>query len=296
MGRRWRAKWPLVFTALTAWLGLLIFMYPSVASWVSQYSQSQLIENYSSQVQKGVSPSAAEQLKSAREYNKALQAGALLAPNANIPQGEGRSNDQSMDYWKMLQADSTGIMARLRIPSINVDLPIYHGTSDATLEVGAGHLEGTSLPVGGEGTHSVLTAHRGLAHATMFSNLDKVHEGDTFSIEVMGEVLTYQVVSTTVVDPDQTESLRQVPGQDLVTLVTCTPLGINTQRILVTAQRVLPTPQEDLSVIGEQPDIPGFPWWMLILGGGTSAGGFFIWYSGRPVFGTRQKKAKHSIQ
>lgn len=271
-------------------------MYPSVASWVSQYSQSQLIENYSSQVQKGVSPSAAEQLKSAREYNKALQAGALLAPNANIPQGEGRSNDQSMDYWKMLQADSTGIMARLRIPSINVDLPIYHGTSDATLEVGAGHLEGTSLPVGGEGTHSVLTAHRGLAHATMFSNLDKVHEGDTFSIEVMGEVLTYQVVSTTVVDPDQTESLRQVPGQDLVTLVTCTPLGINTQRILVTAQRVLPTPQEDLSVIGEQPDIPGFPWWMLILGGGTSAGGFFIWYSGRPVFGTRQKKAKHSIQ
>ncbi|GAA0202278.1 class C sortase [Glutamicibacter creatinolyticus] len=281
MRRRWRPRWPLLIPATIAWLGLLIFMYPSTASWVSQYNQSQLIGSYSAQVEEGLDPAAPQQLEQARKYNEALNSGALLGANTNLPTGEGTSDDESLDYWSMLRAKGADVMARLRIPAIDVDLPIYHGTSDATLDMGVGHLEGTSLPVGGAGTHSVLTAHRGLAHATMFSNLDQVKVGDTFSIEVLGEVLTYRVANTTVVDPDQTESLRQAPGKDLVTLVTCTPLGINTQRILVTAERMLPTPQEDLDALGQRPDIPGFPWWTLVIGGGTLTAGTFIWSSGR---------------
>jgi sortase A len=173
-------------------------------------------------------------------------------------------------------------MARLRIPAIDVDLPIYHGTSDATLLKGVGHLEGTSLPVGGEGTHSVLTGHRGLASATLFTNLDKVKEGDTFTIEVLDQVLTYQVIRTQVVDPSDTASLRATAGEDLVTLVTCTPLGINSQRILVTGERITPTPQEDLDAAGSVPDIPGFPWWAAGLAAGVVLVGVFVWRAGYP--------------
>ena len=137
-------------------------------------------------------------------------------------------------YWEMLNTNPDGIMARLSVPSIDVDLPIYHGTSDAVLEHGVGHLQGTSLPVGGVDTHSVLTAHTGLAKATLFSNLKDVEIGDTFTISVFGEVLTYEVVETQTILPAETGSLIIQGDRDIVTLVTCTPLGINTHRYLVT--------------------------------------------------------------
>ena len=143
-----------------------------------------------------------------------------------------------------------------------------------------GHLEGTSLPVGGVGTRAVITGHRGLANATMFTNLDKVGEGDTFTIEVFGEVLTYRVAQTKVVEPEQTEELRADPDRDLVTLVTCTPLGINTHRILVTGERI-PTPDQDTAP-GERPDVPRFPWWAVALGIGVVLDAIYVWRAGYP--------------
>ncbi|GAB3815921.1 hypothetical protein GCM10028820_14310 [Tessaracoccus terricola] len=158
---------------------------------------------------------------------------------------------------------------------------VYHGTSDETLMMGVGHLEGTALPVGGVGMHSVLTAHRGLASATMFDRLNELGIGDEFSIEVFGEVLSYQVRATQVVQPEDTETLFPEVGSDLVTLVTCTPLGVNSHRILVTAERVTPTPQVVLDSAGAVPVVP-FPWWAVILAGGIVLVAGYLLVTRRP--------------
>jgi LPXTG-site transpeptidase (sortase) family protein len=273
----------LAFVAgLAAWLGMCVALYPTVASWFSQYYQSKVVTTYATEVAAGLNPAAAEQLAEAHEYNDALNVGALLEAGHRLPTGEGTSGNDSLDYNAILTTDQTGMMARIKISSIDVDLPVYHGTSDERLARGIGHLEGTSLPVGGVGTHAVLTGHRGLATATLFTNLNKVKIGDTFTIEVLDQVLTYQVFDTKVVDPDQTESLQPVEGKDLVTLVTCTPLGINSQRILVTGERITPTPQEDVDAASAPPEIPGFPWWAVAMVGGTVLVGVYIWHSGYP--------------
>lgn len=279
--RRWRLSVFSLIPAVLALAGMSIFSYPTVAAWVSQYNQSQVVSDYQAQIDRAV-PGAAEQLAAAHAYNDALSMGALLEANTNVPTGAGISGDESLDYNSILSANAAGLMARLRIPGIDLDLPIYHGTSDAVLLAGLGHLQGTSLPVGGEGTRSVITGHRGLAEATMFTHLDKVAIGDTFTIEVFGEVLSYRVVERKVVEPNETEALRAEPGRDLVTLVTCTPLGINTHRILVTGERITPTPAEDLNAAGSAPDVPHFPWWALWLTGGTLLIALYLWRAGYP--------------
>ncbi|PKI90332.1 class C sortase [Actinomycetales bacterium SN12] len=274
---------------------MLVVLYPEASSWFSQYNQSALIESYDEQLEDdGLDPTAAELLAEARSYNEALNAGALLEENERLPTGDGSSSDGSLEYERMLRTPRSDLMARLRIPDIDVDLPVYHGTSDDTLDRGVGHLEGTSLPVGGEGTHSVLTAHRGLAHATMFTNLDRVETGDVFSIEVLGEVLSYRVVRTVVVEPDESEALRPVVGQDLVTLVTCTPLGINTQRILVTGERILPTPESEIDAMGAKPDLPRFSWWAVIAVCGTLLVIGYLYIAGLPPRRRQEKPAEQA--
>jgi|GEM_PF-50035 len=286
----WKFSWLSLVPALIALLGMLVLAYPTAASWIAQYNQSKVISNYSDSVN-SADPSAQEQLRLAHEYNDALRAGAILEANSNVPTGSGSSEDESLDYNSMLRANSTGLMARLRIPAIDLDLPVYHGTSDQTLLKGVGHLEGTSLPVGGESTRAVLTGHRGLAQATMFTNLDRLKVGDTFTIEVFDEVLTYRIYDKKVVEPTETEALRVEEGRDLVTLVTCTPLGINTHRILVTGERVYPTPQEDLDAAGKTPEIPRFPWWAVALLLGFVLIGVYIWRSGYPAKPRKKKRA-----
>lgn len=175
---------------------------------------------------------------------------------------------------------------------IDLDLPVYHGTEDATLLKGLGHLRGTSLPVGGKGTRSVITGHRGLASAEMFTRLDEVGKGDTFTIEVFDEILTYKVVDKIVVNPDETKKIAAVPGKDLMTLITCTPLGINTQRILVTGERVVPTPAADKALRGKKPDVPRFPWWIVACFGSLCIVGGYIWWAGLPV--KKKKKTEKS--
>lgn len=282
--RGWKPPALAVVAGLVAWLGMCVLLYPMAAGWVSQYNQSKVVTTYDSHAQSDkLVPSAVQQLADAHRYNEALTAGAELEANHRLPTGQGSGGDANLDYNQLLRTDDSGVMGRIKIPTIDVDLPIYHGTADETLLKGIGHLEGTSLPVGGANTHAVLTGHRGLANAVMFTNLDKVKVGDTFTVTVLTQTLTYKVTSTTVVDPDQTQTLRPVAGKDLVTLVTCTPLGINSQRILVTGERVEPTPASDIAAAHKRPDVPRFPWWAVIFLAGTAVVGVYIWFSGRPA-------------
>lgn len=284
MHRTWRLRLRALIPAVLVMSGLVVFLYPSIAGWFSQSDQSRLINQSVQEISSGdLSPSVSQQLAAAHAYNDALSSGALLEAHHRLPTGAGVSTDprESLNYNKLL-VEPSGVMARLRIPSINLDLPIYHGTSTDTLSKGVGHLEGTSLPVGGKGTHAVLTGHRGLATATLFTHLDKVRRGDTFTIGVLGQVLTYKVFDIAVVDPSDTASLKADPTRDLVTLVTCTPLGINSQRILVTGERVTPTPARDRADAARKSDLPGFPWWAVVLGAGVLGAMAFVWRSGYP--------------
>ncbi|QPK80747.1 class C sortase [Schaalia sp. ZJ405] len=247
--------------------GTGLILYPTIASWKSQWNQSQVVDAYAHLVDH-VEPDRIDQIREARKYNDLLASGAVLGSNEHVPQGSGvvdtDANPDVLPYDQQLKAGDTGLMGRIRIPSIDVDLPIYHGTSEQTLLIGAGHLEGTSLPVGGDSTRTVITAHRGLPESTLFNNLDKVKKGDTFTLEVFGEVLTYRVFSMKVVQPEDSEEVLVERGRDLATLITCTPLGVNSHRILVTGERIIPTPQADLNKAGQNSELPRFPWWIPI--------------------------------
>ncbi|MFP3466791.1 class C sortase [Leifsonia sp. SIMBA_070] len=289
--RRWRPNFLLVLTTVLALLGATVLTYSPAASWLSAYNQSLVIKHYADAIKK-VKPTASEQLAEAHRYNSDLSAGAVLEANTNVPTGDGKSSERGQktyDYWKLLNTPN-GAMSRIQIPKIGVDLPIYHGTSDAALLKGAGHLQGTSLPVGGTSTHSVITAHRGLADATMFTNLNQVKVGDRFTLTTFGEVITYQVFDTRVVEPEDTTRLRQEAGKDLVTLVTCTPLGINTHRILVTGKRILPTPPKDVDAAKNTDASLQFPWWAVIYLGALILIGVYTWWAGR----TRPVLYKHA--
>lgn len=278
--RSWRFPKGAFALSLVALIGVMLAIYPGVAAWLSQYYQSQLIVDVAESQQQSGQPDFATQLEEARDYNDLLVSGALLEPGSNKPSADAyQVGDYS--YRSLLAATPEGVMGRLRIPAIEVDLPIYHGTDDETLTKGVGHLEGTSLPVGGVSQRSVLTAHRGLPEATLFDNLDQVKVGDTFTVEVFGEVLTYRVRDTQVIQPEDTDTLRAVADEDLVTLVTCTPLGINTHRILVTGERVTPTPIADIERAGQRPDIPGFPWWAVGIGATLLVLTAYVWNAGR---------------
>lgn len=278
--RRWKLSFLALFTVLLIIAGTSAASYPTIANWFSEYASSKVLKNYVKE-EKHVVPSYVEQLAQAHAYNDALDAGAIvLKAGDRKPSSSGGESGSGLDYDKMLSADDEGTMGWLTIPKIHVNLPIYHGTSDAVLEKGVGHLEGTSLPVGGPSTRAVLSAHRGLAKATLFTHLDKVGVGDRFTVNVLGETMTYQVITTQVVDPSDTEALRIERGKDLVTLVTCTPLGINTSRILVTGQRVYPTPKADIAAAKQAPRIPPFPWWAVWMSATVAVSAVYVWRMG----------------
>ncbi|WP_217135025.1 class C sortase [Leucobacter chinensis] len=296
--RRWAFSWFNTSIAVLMLGGLVLLLYPTSAAWVSQQNQSNIVFDQTRANSEKAQAEIDEAFAQAHEYNRALDSGALLEGGMNIAEGTGSSLPgvvSKHDYWNLLVPSTQGPLARLRVPSIKLDLPVYHGTSDATLLKGIGHLEGTSLPIGGEGTRSVLTGHRGLANASMFTHLDRVAEGDRFTVEVLDKVFTYEVIDIKVVAPHETEEIRAVKGADLMTLVTCTPLGINTHRILVTGERVSPTPQSDLDAAGARPDVPGFPWWIVIVVVATSAIMVWYWRAGYPPLPKESGRAKGSL-
>lgn len=210
-------------------IGLSLLLYPSLSNYWNSFHASRAVASYSEEVANLDEEGYRKMLEVAKEYNQTLL-------------GRGNrytlSEEQKMEYNDILNIGGTGIMGYIEIESLAVSLPIYHGTDDAVLQIGVGHLDWTSLPVGGEGTHCVISGHRGLPSAKLFTNLDKMSVGDTFVLRVLDEVLTYEVDQILIVEPDDTESLQIEQGKDLCTLVTCTPYGINTHRLLVRGHRV----------------------------------------------------------
>lgn len=264
-----KIPWPNIIASLLILAGMTVFLYPHTASWFSQREQSRVTEKAMATMMQPPNSDAAyraRQIELAHQYNDALASGAVLNAGANIAVGEGISSNGELIYDELLAVGDEGFMGRLRYESLGIDLPVYHGTEEETLERGVGHLEGTSLPVGGVGTRSVLTAHRGLPTATQFNELDEAEVGDIFTVSVLDQILTYEVTETQVISPDDTQAIVADPDKDLMTLITCTPLGINSHRILVTAERVTPTPEREVTTMATVPDIPGFPWWSVAFG------------------------------
>ncbi len=272
-------------------LGVVLMLYPSAAQWFTAWEQQGQVDDYSDAMNQAAPEHLAAEVERAQQYNTDLASGSgLIDPFSTDAAGEtGAAVEQEEQYRKLLSDGPGDVMARLTIPSIDADLPIFHGTSEEILARGVGHLEGTALPVGGQGSHSVLTGHRGLPSAEMFTRLDEVGEGDTFSVETFGETLTYEVIRTQVVEPQETESLYPEAGRDLVTLVTCTPLGLNTHRILVTAERTT-TPAEETETFTTDPFELPFPWWAVILSGSILLQILYLWRT-RSNVTTRSQEA-----
>jgi len=250
---------------VVAVIGVGILLYPTAAAWFSDRVHATEISGYVDSVQT-MNPSAKKSLlDQAREFNEELPSGPLRDPYSLNEAGEQTTIGAGSEaYKKMLAVGPGGMMGRISIPSIHADLPIFHGTDEDTLSKGAGHLFGSALPVGGEGTHSVLSAHSGFVNATLFDDLDKVHEGDVFSINVLDETIYYKVDQILTVLPDQTEALRKVEGKDYLTLITCTPKGINSHRLLVRGERTTaPISADGPRTLPSTTTDPGFPWWIL---------------------------------
>ena len=213
--------------------GAGIFVYPAVSNYLAERRQAEAVRDYQEEVSSLEPQELSEELKRAQEYNKNLAEDEFHDPFLL----DGKYVI-SPEYQEILNYTGDGIMGYVEIPDINVNLPIYHGTSVEVLQDGAGHLEASSLPVGGEGTHAVISAHRGLPSAKLFSDLDELETGDVFFIHILNETHAYQVDQIQVVKPDELDSLRVVDGQDLVTLLTCTPYAVNTHRLLVRGVRI----------------------------------------------------------
>ena len=214
-------------------IAFAVLLYPTVSSYVNEKNGSKVVSNYDAESVRLSNAEKEKMLEDARAYNKEMLSNIdLIDP---FSQGE-----KSLDarYESLLNIDGSGMMGYIRIPKIKVEIPIYHGTSESVLQAGVGHFWGTSLPVGGESTHTVLTGHRGLPTKTLFTNMDKLVKGDVFYIKVLDETLAYKVDQILTVLPEETEALSIVPGQDYATLVTCTPYAINTHRLLVRGHRI----------------------------------------------------------
>lgn len=209
-------------------VGLSVMLYPSVSDAVNRKHQSRAVADYAEEVEQLSDADYQTYFDAADAYNRQLN----TTPNAFY------KPDLVSGYAQTLDISGTGIMGYITIPKISVELPIYHGTDEGVLQVAAGHLEGSSLPVGGAGTHAVISAHRGLPSAKLFTNLDQLEVGDTFTITVLDRVLTYEVDKISIVLPTETDELKIAEGKDYVTLMTCTPYGINTHRLLVRGRRV----------------------------------------------------------
>ena len=215
--------------AVIFFAGLSLLLYPTVSDYWNSMHASQAVADYAENVSNLNEEQYTRMLEAAREYNADLsEQGTAYA----------LSEEQEELYESLLNLNDTGIMGYIEIPCIDVSLPIYHGTEDTVLQVAVGHLEWSSLPVGGESTHCVLSGHRGLPSAKLFTNLDQLVEGDTFVIRVLNEVYTYEVDQILIVEPDDVSALEIEEGKDLCTLVTCTPYGINSHRLLVRGHRV----------------------------------------------------------
>ncbi len=213
--------------------GLGVLLYPAVSDYVNKKNASRAIAAYEQSVGEMEEADYTQNLLDAASYNEYIASFASLGGATTMEEER-----EDSPYEELLNVSGTGMMGSIRIPCIKVECPIYHGTSEAVLQVAVGHYQGSSLPIGGESTHAILTGHRGLPSARLFTDLDRLEEGDIFYIKVLGDILEYQIDQIQTVLPEEVDSLGVVLGEDYVTLVTCTPYGINSHRMLIRGTRI----------------------------------------------------------
>ncbi len=236
--KKFKKVLPNILIGLVFVVGLGIFTYPTISDQWNRYHQSQAIASYEKQVESTSEEDFSKAWSEAEAYNASIVENTFSTDAFD----EEEKNLRGTDYWNVLNLSDTGLMGYISIPEINQKLPIYHGTSDGVLQIAAGHLSGTKLPIGGSGTHSVIAAHRGLPSAKLFSDLDELKIGDEFYIHVLDQTLAYEVDQILpMIEKDDVETLsnalQNVEGEDYVTLFTCTPYGINSHRLLVRGTR-----------------------------------------------------------
>ena len=223
---------PFIFFTLLFLIGFGIMLYPVLSNALSQISYNETISSYEQSVSDENSLLYQSMIQEAVHYNEKLTTSSIV----DVFSDPEITNSE--EYMNILNLNRDGVMGYISIPKIDIKIPIYHGTSSEVLSKGVGHLEGSSFPVGGESTHAILSAHRGLPSARLFTDLDQLEVGDKFYIYILDQVYTYQVDQVLVIEPSETEALQIQDGKDLVTLVTCTPYGVNTHRLLVRGERV----------------------------------------------------------
>lgn len=237
-----KGKTVTIILLVSFFIGLSVLLYPTISSYWNSRTQSEAIVDYEKMLASFTPEDYTNIFNTAEEYNKALSE--LDFPLIDYKEIEER-------YWKALDISGTGMMGYVSIPKISQELPVYHGTSDEVLSTAAGHLQGTSLPIGGETTHCIVSAHRGLPTAVLFTYLDRMEIGDTFTFTILDRTITYQVDQIRIVEPDDTELIQLTKGKDYCTLLTCTPYGINTQRLLVRGHQVDETQKNNLYISNE---------------------------------------------
>ncbi len=218
-----------IFLFIVFLLGLSLLLYPTISNYINNMNQNRYVNEYVEQVADLDNEVYDQMVQAARDYNATL----LEKPNVFI-----MTDENTAEYTSLLDVSGNGILGYIEIPSIDCSLPLYHGVEESVLAIAIGHVEWSSLPVGGEGTHCVVSGHRGLPSAKLFSDLDKLQVGDLFMLQVLDETLTYEVDQILIVLPDDTDALLIEEGKDLCTLITCTPYGINSHRLLVRGHRV----------------------------------------------------------
>ena len=231
-----------IILLVSFFIGLSVLLYPSISSYWNSKTQSEVIINYEAMLAAYKPEDYSTIFEAADRYNAALA-------RLDTPLREYQKLEA--DYWRTLDPSGTGMIGYITVPKIGQELPVYHGTSDAVLAHAAGHFQGTSLPVGGKSTHSVVSAHRGLPTAVLFTHLDRMEVGDTFYFTILDRTITYEVDQIRIVEPNDASLLQIEPNRDYCTLLTCTPYGINTQRLLVRGHQVDATQQRNLYVATE---------------------------------------------
>ena len=217
-----------ILLVLMLFIGVCVLLYPALSQYWNSKTQTHAVDNYQEILDSLPKEDYTKYFEEADHYNIALR-------NLDVPLME---YSQLTEYNQILNVSGTGVMGYITIEKLGVELPLYHGTSDSVLNIACGHMEGTSLPIGGESTHSVLSAHRGLPHAKLFTDLDKMEVGDVFTITILDRIMTYQVDQIKVVNPNEIDEVHIIDGEDHCTLLTCTPYGINSHRLLVRGTRI----------------------------------------------------------
>ncbi len=223
-----RVSFSTIILVVILLVGIGILLYPSVSDWWNSMHATQAIAGYVTAVEDLSAQEREEMLELAKAYNQRLANGVDFT----------LTEEEYEEYESLLNIGGTGIMGYVQISAIGVNLPIYHSVDESVLQIAVGHIPGSSFPVGGERTHAILSGHRGLPSAKLFSDLDRMVEGDTFTLNVMGQTTTYMVDQIRIVLPEETDELAIQPGRDYCTLVTCTPYGVNTHRMLVRGKRI----------------------------------------------------------